>query len=101
MASSSKTINMPLIFAVSIGATVSLIAIVMFGLAWYEYEYRLVLKDQVLSLPTHDDQYDQRLAEQEAHLEGIDQAIVEIAKEHGPAEDSGHNDGGHGEAGLQ
>ena len=74
MASSSKNINMPLIFALSIGAAVSLVATVMFALAWYEYEQRVVLNEQVLSLPMHDELYDQEVAAQNAphngHAEG-------------------------------
>ena len=84
MASSSKTINMPLIFAISIGATVSLVAITMFGLAWYEYEARVVLRDQVLledgkAAPTHGDAYIRVREEQEANLGDIDAAILSIA----------------------
>lgn len=81
MASSSKTINMPLIFAISIGSAVSLVAISMFGLAWYEYESRVVINQQVLVLPTHDDAYDRALAEQEANLGDIDAAILAVAAE--------------------
>ena len=79
MASSSQAINMPLIFAISIGATVSLVAITMFGLAWYEYEARVVLREQVLEGPTHGDAYDRARAEQEANLGDIDAAILSIA----------------------
>ena len=82
MASSSKTINMPLIFAISIGATVSLVAISMFGLAWYEYEARVVLREQVLEGPTHDAAYDERKAEQLANLGDIDEAMLKIASEY-------------------
>lgn len=82
MASSSKNINMPIMFAISIGATVSLVATVMFGLAWYEYEARKVLTDQVLTGPTHDDAYDKAKAEQLANLGDIDAAILSIASEH-------------------
>lgn len=81
MASSSKQINMPLIFAISIGATVSLLATTMFGLAWYEYESRVVLNEQVLQGPTHDDAYDRVRAEQEANLGDIDAAILWVAAE--------------------
>lgn len=95
MASSSKTINMPLIFAISIGATVSLVAITMFGLAWYEYESRVVLREQVLEGPTHSDAYDRVRAEQEANLGDIDAAILSIAAEElkdDAAEGEGHSD---------
>ena len=81
MASSSKTINMPLMFAISIGATVSLVAITMFGLAWYEYESRVVLNEQVLTGPTHDAAYDEAKAEQLANLGDIDAAIIAVAAE--------------------
>lgn len=83
MASSSKNINMPLIFAISIGSAVSLVAIVMFGLAWYEYEARVVLNDQVLVKPTHDAEYDKALAEQLENLGDIDKAMHEIAEAQG------------------
>lgn len=95
MASSSKTINMPLIFAISIGATVSLVAITMFALAWYEYEARVVLREQVLEGPTHDDAYDRARAEQESNLGDIDAAILSIAAEHvndQPADHGGHSE---------
>jgi len=82
MASSSKQINMPLMFAVSIGATVSLLATTMFGLAWYEYEARVVLNEQVLTGPTHDQAYERQRAEQEANLGDIDAAITSVAAEH-------------------
>lgn len=86
MASSSKQINMPLMFAISIGATVSLVAITMFGLAWYEYESRVVLREQVLEkdgmpAPTHSDAYERIRAEQEANLGDIDAAILSIASD--------------------
>jgi hypothetical protein len=91
MASNSKTINMPLMFAISIGATVSLIAISMFGLAWYEYEARVVLREQVLEGPTYNDAYLRIRDEQEANLGDIDAAILSIAAEQAkdePADDS-------------
>lgn len=94
MASSSKTINMPLLFAISIGASVALVATTMFALAWYKYEAKVVLRDQVLEGPTHDDHYDKALAEQQANLGDIDQAMKAVAAEHGPADQQGH--GGHG-----
>ena len=92
MASSSKSINMPLMFAVSIGATVSLVAIVIFALAWFEYEQRVVLKDQVLTGPTHDVEYDKHLAQQQANLAGLDEAKNKIVAEQ--AMHDGHQ-GGH------
>ena len=88
MASSSKQINMPLMFAVSIGATVALLATTMFGLAWYQYESRVVLNEQVLvdedglPAPTHDQAYERELAKQEANLGDIDVAITSIVVEH-------------------
>lgn len=93
MASSSKNINMPLIFAISIGATVSLVATSMFGLAWYQYEARVVLREQVLVGPTHDNSYDKVKAQQLANLGDIDAAILSIAAEHvkdKPAAHEGH-----------
>ena len=93
MASSSKTINMPLMFAISIGATVSLVAITMFGLAWYEYESKVVLREQVLETPTHDDAYNRARAEQEANLGDIDAAILAVAAEQ-VTDDSADAEGG-------
>ena len=87
MASSSKSINMPLMFAISVGASVSLVAITMFGLAWYQYESRVVLQDQVLDTPTHDDAYNRELEAQQANLAGIDEAIRAVADEQ-----AGHGD---------
>ncbi|MGB0766928.1 MAG: hypothetical protein ACPGYV_04395 [Phycisphaeraceae bacterium] len=70
---------MPLIFAISVGATVSLVAITMFGLAWYQYEARVVLNEQVLEGPTHDDAYDRRLEAQLKNLGDIESAITAVA----------------------
>lgn len=84
MASSSKTINMPLMFAITIGSTVSLLAITMFGLAWYEFESKTVIREQVLEKPTHDKDYDQALADQQANLAGIDEAIKQVADANAP-----------------
>ncbi|MEO0476088.1 MAG: hypothetical protein AAF085_09005 [Planctomycetota bacterium] len=70
---------MPLIFAISIGATVSLVAITMFGLAWYEYEAKVVLREQVLEGPTHDSSYDRARAAEDENLGDIDAAILSIA----------------------
>lgn len=93
MASSSKSINMPLMFAVSIGASVSLVAITMFALAWYQYESRVVLTDQVIETPTHDPAYDAALEAQKKNLVKVDEAIAAIAAE------QGH--GAHGEHGSE
>lgn len=90
---------MPLMFAISIGATVSLLATTMFGLAWYEYESRVVLNEQVLTGPTHDEAYDAIKAEQLANLGDIDAAIIAIAADQvkdKPAADHDHE--GHGGA---
>ena len=97
MASSSKTINMPLMFAIAIGATVSLLATTMFGLAWYEYESKVVLKEQVLTGPTHDNTYDRVKQEQVENLGDIDAAILSVAAEHvkdKPADHEGHDGDG-------
>ena len=94
MASSSKTINMPLMFAISIGAAVSLVAITMFGLAWYEYEAKVVLREQVIDKPMHDASYERVLAEQEANLGDIEAAILSVAAEHVKDKPAGHE--GHG-----
>jgi len=96
MASSSKNINMPLVFAIAIGSVVALIVSVMFGLAWYEYENRVVLQDNVIDSPTHDDIFDARMAEQRSHLQGIDEVIEHMAMEHAPAAPAeGETDPGH------
>lgn len=84
MASSSKTINMPLMFAISIGSTVALLATTMFGLAWYEYEKRVVLNEQVLTSPTHDPTYMKFREEQDAGLVGIEDAIKAIVEQNSP-----------------
>ncbi len=94
MASSSKSINMPLMFAISIGATVSLIATVMFALAWYQYEARVVLRDQVINTPMHDQAYDRELQAQLANLSKIEEAMDAVAAEQaGPAHGQGHDVG--------
>lgn len=100
MASSSKSINMPLMFAVTIGATVSLVASVMFALAWYEYEAKVVLREQVIETPTHSPAYNDRLAEQEANLGDIDKAMAAVAEAqgHGAHGDAGHGTAPHGDA---
>jgi queuine/archaeosine tRNA-ribosyltransferase len=96
MASNSTTINMPVMFAISIGATVSLLATTMFGLAWYEYEAKKTLNQQVLVGPTHTDSYDRAKAEQMENLGDIDAAILSVAAEHVKDKPAGHE--GHGEA---
>ena len=100
MASSSKTINMPLMFAISIGAAVSLVATTMFGLAWYEYEAKVVLREQVLEedgkhAPMHDATYERAKATEMENLGDIDAAILSIAAEHvndKPADHDGHSE---------
>jgi len=101
MASSSKNINMPLIFAISIGASVSLVAISMFGLAWYEYEAKVVLREQVLEedgmpAPMHDAAYERARSAQMENLGDIDAAILSVAAEHVTDKPAGHE--GHGGA---
>lgn len=94
MASSSKSINMPLMFAISVGASVSLVAITMFGLAWYEYESRVVLNEQVLSKPTHDDVYNKALEEQNQNLGDIEKAMADVAKQNSADAHGAHHGGG-------
>lgn len=87
---------MPLIFAISIGATVSLVAIVMFGLAWYQYESRVVLRELVIETPTHTESYERIKAEQMQSLGDIEAAMLSVAKSGG---DEGHgSDHGGGKA---
>jgi|GEM_PF-2395528 len=95
MASSSKTINMPLMFAIAIGSAVSLVAISMFGLAWYQYESRVVISEQVLSQPMHDQNYDKHLAQQIENRGDIDAAMAQVvaAQSHGHTEN--HGEPGH------
>ena len=102
MASSSKTINMPLMFAISIGAAVSLVATTMFGLAWYEYEAKVVLREQVFEgedgkpAPMHDASYERAKAAELENLGDIDAAILSVAAEHvkdKPADHEGHGEG--------
>ena len=83
MASSSKNINMPVLFAISIGAAVSLVVAVMFALAWYEYEDRVVINDHVLSAPMHTDDHNKTRAEQEANLGDIEKAMLQVATSQG------------------
>lgn len=94
MASSSKNINMPVMFAISIGAAVSLLATTMFGLAWYEYEAKRILSQQVLVGPTHSETYEQAKQEQLNNLGDIDAAILSVAAEHVKDKPAGHD--GHG-----
>lgn len=95
MASSSKNINMPVMFAISIGASVSLLATTMFGLAWYEYEAKRTLTKQVLVGPTHSETYDKAKQEQLNNLGDIDAAILSVAAEHVKDKPADHD--GHGE----
>ncbi|MFK7789164.1 MAG: hypothetical protein AB8C95_06650 [Phycisphaeraceae bacterium] len=85
---------MPLMFAISIGATVSLVATSMFGLAWYEYEARVVLREQVLEIPTHDDAYNRARAEQDANLGDIDTAILSVVAEQVKDQPAADGEGG-------
>lgn len=88
---------MPLLFAISIGATVSLVAVSMFGLAWYKYEARVVLNEQVFldkdgnAAPMHDDAYMRVRAEQDTNLGDIDAAILSIAAERVKKETASEN----------
>lgn len=76
MASSSKNINMPLVFAVAVGSIFALIASVVFGLAWYEYEQRVALREQVLSEPTHTAEFDAVIQQQTGDLHRTDQTQI-------------------------
>lgn len=101
MASSSKSLNMPLIFVVSIGASVSLIAITMFGLAWYQYESRVVLHDQVLVKPTHDGTYERALAQEQDKLGDIEKAMHQFAAEQAALDQHGEHGEQHDAAGEE
>ena len=104
MASSSKQIKMPLVFAISVGSVFALVASVVFGIAWYVYQDQVTLREQVLSEPTHPADYEALMQSQRGHLEQtgvervgqdtestrqevyqrmpIDQAMQEVVAEH-------------------
>ncbi len=60
MASSSKNISMPLVFAISVGSVFAMVAITVFGMAWYEYEDRKVINARVEAAPMHNEAYEAR-----------------------------------------
>lgn len=63
MASSSKNISMPLVFAISVGSVFAMVAITVFGMAWYEYEDRKVINARVEAAPMHNEAYEARYGE--------------------------------------
>ena len=69
MASSSKDIKMPLVFAISIGSVFALVASVVFGIAWYAYQDKVTLREQVLTEPTHPVQYETMIKTHREHLQ--------------------------------
>ncbi|MEM9415725.1 MAG: hypothetical protein AAGA29_09650 [Planctomycetota bacterium] len=58
MASSSKQISMPLVFAISIGSVFAMIAITVFAMAWYAYENNKVVSANVNAAPVHSAEYE-------------------------------------------
>jgi len=68
MASSSKNISMPLVFAVSIGAVFAMVAITVFAMGWLEFESRKVTAQRLEGAPTHTPAYEKAYNEQEASL---------------------------------
>lgn len=81
MASSSKNISMPLVFAISVGSIFALVASVVFGLAWYEYEARVAIREQVLETPSHPAEYEAALEAQEANLQRTGPRTVPATKD--------------------
>lgn len=108
MASSSKQIKMPLVFAISVGSVFALVASVVFGIAWYAYQDHVTLREQVLSEPTHPIDYQSRQQQMQEDLKQagpqtvpgttpdaaptvyqrmpIDQAMQEVVAEQAPSE---------------
>ena len=58
MASSSKNISMPLVFAISVGSVFAMIASTVFGMAWYAFENRKVINARVDTSPMHSKAYE-------------------------------------------
>lgn len=65
MASSSKNISMPLVFAISVGSVFAMVAITVFGMAWYSYEDRKVVNARVTDAPMHNEAYEAKYGEGE------------------------------------
>lgn len=63
MASSSKNISMPLVFAISVGSVFAMVACTLFGMAWYEYEDRKVINSRVEAAPMHNETFEARYGE--------------------------------------
>jgi len=65
MASSSKNISMPLVFAISAGSVFAMVAITVFGMAWYSYEDRKVVNERINDAPMHNEAYEAAYGEGE------------------------------------
>ena len=63
MASSSKQISMPLVFAISVGSVFAMVAATVFGMAWYSYEDRKVVNARVSDAPMHNEAYEAKYGE--------------------------------------
>ncbi|MEM1356372.1 MAG: hypothetical protein AAGC44_03880 [Planctomycetota bacterium] len=88
MASSSKNIKMPLVFAISVGGLFALVASVVFGIAWYAYQDKVTLRKQVLSEPTHPADYLRYEQEQLNTLEenGLGDAMQDVVADYAEEE---------------
>lgn len=58
MASSSKNISMPLVFAISVGSVFAMVASTLFAMAWYAYESKKVVNANIAATPMHSADYE-------------------------------------------
>lgn len=65
MASSSKNISMPLVFAISIGSVFAMVASTVFAMAWYAYEDNKAVSANVKAAPMHSAEYEAKYGEGE------------------------------------
>ncbi|MFI4859477.1 MAG: hypothetical protein ACIAXF_02225 [Phycisphaerales bacterium JB063] len=83
MASSSKNISMPLVFAISIGSVFAMIACTVFAMAWYSYENKKIVTANVDAAPMHSPEYQAKYgegddAEQMMNLQRFGRADVQV-----------------------
>ncbi|XAM01345.1 hypothetical protein OT109_08110 [Phycisphaeraceae bacterium D3-23] len=63
MASSSKNISMPLVFAISIGSVFAMVACTLFAMAWYSYENKKIVTANVNAAPMHSAEFEAKYGE--------------------------------------
>lgn len=86
MASSSKQISMPLVFAISVGSVFAMVAITLFAMAWYAYESKKIVNANVAATPMHSAEFeavygDDAESAQEKNLHRLGQETIQLPGE--------------------